>query len=610
MIKLLKKAVRIKILRPIDLYFSQFIAQKNIIIMLVAACISYELRQGNIFLPMEYFEKNNFFSSVNKNFIKKILTILGAKINWSRELLRHSSVSDGSILTPLVLFKKKIYLYKMWKSEGNILSFLKNKNKNIKINQKKCLKILDDLFPEQVKNIQKIAVALSLISNVSFIIGGPGTGKTTVILKIIIALIKNSKLPIKIQLSAPTGKATARLTEIIKNDIFNIYLSEKEKKYLPSHAVTIHKLLGIQKISQNSFFNKNNLLDLDVLIIDETSMIDILMMEKIFFSISKNAKLIFMGDHNQLCPIEAGSILRDICYYSHNGHDSETLSILTKLTKYNILKKNNKKIANFISNRICVLNKNYRFNKNSGIYLLSNAICNNKQEIIQSVFKNAIKNVFFHETNSIKKYKKMIENIVLNYKNFWEKISKKAKIKEIIETFKNYQVLCILYDGLFGVNILNQQLEGNMHKKNMIKYFYIDNQEWYIGKPIMMTHNNEYLELHNGDIGIVNINKKGSLQVSFLKEKNILNDIPINILRNYETAWVTTVHKAQGSEFINTALILPNFYSHILNKDILYTGVTRSRKTLNIFSKKEIFMKTFLKNTYTKNSLIERISDL
>lgn len=605
---LMKEALQKKMIRPIDFYFGEFISQKNSILMLVATCVSYENSNGHIYLPIKYFKKNYFFSVFNQKLVEKILIILGKKAKWEEELLKHSSVGNGSILTPLVLFKKKIYLYKMWKAEDNILKIL-DKEYKPKINKKICSRILDNLFPTNKKNIQKIAVALTLINNITFIVGGPGTGKTTTILKIIIALIKSSKKSIKIQLSAPTGKATTHLNEIVKNNIFNLYLSEKEKKNIPYNALTIHNLLGIQKISQKSFFERNSVSRLDVLIVDESSMIDILMMEKIFCSVSENTKLIFIGDHKQLRPIEAGFILKDICYYANYGYNSKTLDYIKELTKYIFLKKSNKKKSNFISNKICTLKKVYRFNKNSGIYFLSNAIYKKNKEIIANLFKNTIKNIFFHETNSIKQYKKMIEYITSNYKNFWDKIHKKTKIKEIIKTFQSYQVLCMLNHSPFGVYALNQQLEQDMHKKKMIKYFYVNDKTWYIGKPIVITKNNECLEVFNGNIGITNVSEKGILQVSFLQANDNIQNIPVKILRDYETAWTTTVHKSQGSEFTNTILILPNFYSQILNKDILYTGLTRSRETLNIFSTKDIFLKTIAKKIDIKNSLIDRIND-
>ncbi|QCI22457.1 exodeoxyribonuclease V subunit alpha [Buchnera aphidicola] len=608
MFMLLKKSLQKKLIRPIDFYFGKFISNNNPILMLIGTCISYENSNGHIFLPIEYFEKNYFLSIFNKKLVKNYLEIVEKKFKWKEELLKHPSVSNGSILTPLVLFKKKIYLYKMWKAENNIFQYLKKEHK-INVNKKKCSKILDNLFPGNKKNFQKIAVALTLITNITFIIGAPGTGKTTTILKIIIALIKNEKKSIKIQLSAPTGKATTHLNEIITNNIFDLYLSEKEKKCLPYNAVTIHKLLGIEKVSQKSYFKHGNLLDLDVLIIDESSMIDILMMEKIFNSVSKNTKLIFIGDHNQLCPIETGFILKDICYYSNHGYNLKILNYIKALTKYQFLINNEKKTPNFISNKICTLKKSYRFNKSSGIYLLSNAIYKNKKPIIKKFFNNSIKNITFHEVNSIKQYRNMIKNIIVNYKNFWEKIRNKEKIQEIIKAFQNYQVLCILNNGLFGVYGLNQQLEDYMYKKNIIKYFYVNKTRWYIGKPIVININNKCLDLFNGAIGITNIDKKGVLQVSFLKKDDNIHNIPINILRNYETGWTTTVHKAQGSQFFNTTLILPNFDSRILNKDILYTGLTRSKEILSVFATKEIFMKTILKKTDKKNSLIDRIKE-
>ncbi|QCI16116.1 exodeoxyribonuclease V subunit alpha [Buchnera aphidicola] len=599
MINLLKEALKKKIINPIDFYFSQLIAKKNAIIMLVASCISYETRHGHIFLPIEYFQKQYFFSNFNEKFTKKIRVFLEIKIDWLDELLKHPSISNGVIFTPLILSDNKIYLYKMWKAEKNIFDILYKKNKIQNINKKKYCKILNNLFPKKEDDSQKIAVALTLINKITFIVGSPGTGKTTTIIKIIIALIKQSKKTIKIQLSAPTGKATTRLTNIIQNNIFNIYLSDEEKNYLPNHAVTIHKLLGIQKISQKSFFNQNNLLNFDVLIIDETSMIDILMMEKIFLAVPKNIKLIFIGDHNQLCPVESGSILKNICNYANHGYSLKTISFLEKLTEYKFSKNININKKNSISNNICILQKNYRFSKNSGIYILSNAVKNKNIEIIKELFNNSINNVYFDEINSDQEYKNMIENISLKYKKFWHAIYQK-KIKEIIEIFQYHQVLCILRDGIFGVNFLNKQIEENMYKKNIIKYFFINNERWYIGKPIMINKNSEFLELFNGNIGIANFSEKGVFQVSFLKENKKIRNIPVSILKNYETAWAMTVHKAQGSEFTNTSLILPNYECNLLNQDILYTGITRSRKQINIFSNKNIFMKTVLKNKNTK----------
>ena len=132
-----------------------------------------------------------------------------------------------------------------------------------------------------------------------------------------------------------------------------------------------------------------------------------------------------------------------------------------------------------------------------------------------------------------------------------------------------------------------------MYKKNLIKeYLYANNRIWYIGKPIIITKNNRYLNLSNGDIGITNLNSKKKLQVCFLKNNETEQYIPIDLLENYETAWCITVHKSQGSEFNHTTLILPNKNLEILNQEILYTAITRARKKLNIFSNKKIFIKT------------------
>ncbi|QFQ32615.1 exodeoxyribonuclease V subunit alpha [Buchnera aphidicola (Aphis fabae)] len=600
--KLLKDLVKNKIIRMIDFIFSQFISKTNNIIMLVAACTSFESNNGHIFLSLEYFKKNNFFSINNKKIIKKILFILNKnQTNWSLELSKHHAFSNGDIITPLVFFKDKVYLYKIWKSEKNILKYLHQKQIYNEFDLIKTCSLLKELFPSKEYNYQKIAVALSLINQIFFILGGPGTGKTTTIIKIIIILIKNTKKNIKIQLSAPTGKATAHLIETLNNyKTFDLYLSSEEKKLFLLKPVTIHQLLGVSKTSDKIFFNKKNPLNIDVLIIDEVSMIDIFMMNNIFSALQKNTKIIFIGDHNQLSPIGAGSILKKIYNYSHDGYSIETISYLKNITQYSKLyNKENKNNTFLISDKICILKKNYRFKTNSGIYILSNAIDQNKKEIFIKLFNNSIKNVFFYEINCEHQYERMINKIIFYNQEYWDKIEQKESIKEIIKKFKQHQILCIVRDGLFGIHNINNTLEKVMYKKNIIKkYSYINNQIWYPGKPIIITKNNKYLNLSNGDIGITHFNHQKKLQVCFLQDHNNTKYIPVDLLENYETAWCITVHKAQGSEFNHTTLILPNKNLEILNKEILYTAITRSRKKLSIFSNKKIFIMTSKKQKF------------
>lgn len=592
---LLKNLVNKKIISLIDFYFAKFVSKKNAICMLVAACLSFEKKNGRIFLPIEYFKKNCFFSMLKKEDSEKILKSLDKKkINWSLEMLQHESCSDGSTITPLVLFKEKIYLYKMWKAEKIFLEFLSCNNQFEKINIKKNSQILHNLFPEKEDNLQKIAIALTLMHQIVFITGGAGTGKTTIILKIIIALIKSTTKKIKIQLSAPTGKATARLIEILNKKWFCNSFTKQEKKEIFFNPVTLHQLLGISKTSEKIFFNKNNNLNIDVLIIDESSMIDILMMNNILLAVNKNTKIILIGDHKQLKPIKSSSILEYIIDYEKDGYSFETKLMLKKMIKNNIFlnTKTNKKNTSYISDKICILKKIYRFEKKTGIYTLSNAIYNNPEKIFEKLFNNLIKNVSFHEVNSLIEYKNMINTIICSSKIFWKQIYKKENIKKILKIFKNHQVLCLVRNSYFGVEFINKILECEMYKKNIItKYFHINEKLWYIGKPILITENNKYLGISNGDIGITNLNKKNILQVSFLKENNAVKNIPANILSHYETSWSITVHKAQGSEFNNISLVLPNKDLKIFQKDILYTAITRARKKIKIFSIKDILMK-------------------
>ncbi|ALD15384.1 exodeoxyribonuclease V subunit alpha [Buchnera aphidicola (Aphis glycines)] len=600
--KLLKNLVKQQIIRTIDFIFSQFISKKNNIIMLIAACISFESNNGYLFLPIKYFKKNNFFSIRNKKIIDKILCILNIKeVNWLLELSQHHAFSNGKTITPLVFIENKIYLYKIWKSKKNILKFLYRKNiyNQFDLNN---FKFLNELFPKKEYNAQKVAVVLSLIHPITFILGGPGTGKTTTIIKIIIALIKYAKKNIIIQLSAPTGKATSRLIEVLNSSkILNVYLSTEEKKQFLLKPVTIHKLLGISKTSDKASVNEKNLLNIDVLIIDETSMIDVLMMNRILSSIKNNTKIIFIGDPHQLSPIGIGSILKKIYSYANNGYSLKMISILKKIKQYtNLYHKKNTNNTCLISDKICILKKNYRFKNNPEIHVLANGINENKKEIFTKLFNNLIKNIFFYETNCVDKYKTMIKKIIFYYAEYWNKINQKRQIKDVIKTFQKYQILCVVKQGIYGTNSINTILEKTMYNNNIIKkYFHINNQIWYVGKPIIIKKNNKYLNLSNGEIGITNLDDYNKLQVCFLKNNNIIQYVPADLLEDYETAWCITVHKSQGSEFDHITLILPDKQLEILNKEILYTAITRSRKTLSIFSNKKIFTTTIEKQRFS-----------
>ncbi|MEY0604263.1 AAA family ATPase, partial [Providencia huaxiensis] len=240
-------------------------------------------------------------------------------------LLQANAVSLGNEnkTSPLVLSGDYLYFQRMWQYEQYVAHYFSNTPIDDKHNQQIKV-VLDNLFPISDEiDWQKIAAAVAVTSKVSIISGGPGTGKTTTVARILAALIKletKHEYRVRIELAAPTGKAAARLTESLGEAMKHMPLTDDERALLPHQAKTLHRLLGAQPESQKFRYNRDNRLSLDILIVDEASMVDLPMMGKLLESLPENAKLIFLGDKDQLASVEAGAVLGDICQFADNGY--------------------------------------------------------------------------------------------------------------------------------------------------------------------------------------------------------------------------------------------------------------------------------------------------
>jgi len=574
-IALLKQALNKNLINNIDFYFSTYIAtEKEPEIMLAAACLSYSVSCGHVCLPILNLKNKLVFPKKEKKLINKLWNAAGNPKNWTEILLKSDKISHNTNVGPLVLYEKKLYLNYLWQAEKKVFSFILN-NKQEKSDIILFNITLKSLFHKKNNDCQKIAVAMTMIWKIIFIIGGPGTGKTTAITRILLALIRISKKKIRIKLAAPTGKASARLTESLRYALKEIKFTELEKDLLPKQAITLHSLLGITQENNKPFFNTNNILNVDVLIIDESSMIDLLLMEKLIDALPKEVKVIFLGD---------------IYTHHHHAYSYKTAKILKNITECEI-KIIDKNLHTTINDSICILKKKYRFNPISDISKLEEDLNKHSSNLIKKIFLNKYKNVFYHEIICNNDYLNMIFTIVKEYSKYLNVIKTKKNPKTIIKTFNKYRVLCAIRNGIYGVNNINRHIEKKMEYMNLIQPYKLYDNTWYTGKPIMITKNNKSLGLFNGDIGITILDNKKKLKVFFSLNEHDIKIIPIELISEYETTWVMTIHKAQGSEFKHVVLILPNIDYTILTKELLYTAVTRACDKLTIYAEKKTFLK-------------------
>ncbi|XBC39499.1 MAG: exodeoxyribonuclease V subunit alpha [Buchnera aphidicola (Nurudea shiraii)] len=566
-------------------------------IIFLIAYTSHFIRMSHTCLPISILRnKNVLCNKENTKLINKILKKIIFEKNFLLQTLKEKISSNGSYLTPLVILNEKIYFFKTWKAEKKIFHFISTpqyhkKEKLIEISKK-----ITSLLHENKDEFQKIAILFSIINQITFIIGDPGTGKTTIVSKILTGIkIIFPKKKLKIQLAATTGKAAYRLTESVNNSISNLKNFYKNETISIKPAVTLHRLLKVNFKSYQYFKHSEKFLDIDILIVDESSMIDIFIMEKLIDSISKKTKIIFLGDPNQLPPIGCGHVLKDIYSYHYNGYTKKMTQNIS-IFKINSIKQISNYKFSEINEKICVLKKNYRFNEKSDIYYISNKIKKNKFNNFKKLFSNTYKNIKFFTLNTGQDYKRMIKNLTKNYINYWN-ILNKQKISDIISIFNNHKLICIFKNGPFGIQGLNEELEYEMNKQGLIKKIVIDEKIIYFGQPILILKNDYTMNLYNGDTGIIMYGKNNTLQAFFEINKNKTKAIPINLLPKFQTNWAMSVHKSQGSEFNHVSLVLPHTQLNILNKDIIYTAITRAKKTLTIYSSKKTFKKAIKNKT-------------
>ncbi|MCX7871534.1 MAG: exodeoxyribonuclease V subunit alpha [bacterium] len=572
--------------------------------------------------------KNNGSSCLNlsnKSFYEKMsmlnqdfrLNIFLNKIKNGEydKLISNNPTDFKPIIYDYINNQHLLYFHKYYKSEKRLKEIFSTMfKKNININEipiewvKNLKMIINQEYNKvQLSDYQKIAVILSIINNLTIISGGAGSGKTTTIIIILLALLKIGYSYEELALAAPTGKASNMLKEtIISFNERNLTNIEIEKITIS----TIHRLLKYSPSKNIFIYNENNKLPYKVLIIDEVSMIDLVLMTKLLKSVSEDAKIILIGDKDQLPPVDVGNVLSSFIIEENMVYfTNECINFLKNNFEIKAILPEGEKIT---SNRIVILKGNNRAKKEK-IKQISISINNQESNVSNLFIKKRIveNNLFFKEenvllvpSNNIKNdieyltKKWLIEYYFLtkleNYyfyeliKEVWNFSFTDAKINFFLSKiflFLNFaKILTILKDGITGCNYIN-----NLCYKwlNELKIKYHINGHL-TGVPIIITENDYINELFNGDIGIILENKYNQKQI-FFKIPNGYKSYDFNLIKKYDIAFAMTVHKSQGSGYNNIFFILPeNLNNNLLMKETVYTGITRAIDTITLYSKEDI----------------------
>lgn len=478
------------------------------------------------------------------------------------------------------------------------------------------LKELDTLVPAAAcLNWQKVAAAVAITRQFAVISGGPGTGKTTTVAKLLAALVMQADhrsqgdeeaIP-TIKLVAPTGKAAARLTESIGLAVQSLPVDPRIRALIPTQSSTLHRLLGAVPNQVDFRHNKDNPLHLDVLVVDEASMVDLSMMARLLDAMPPHAKLILLGDKDQLSSVEAGAVLGDICAFSKQGYSAEHAQQLSRLTGYQLAGGNDSGVlVSAIADSLCMLRKSYRFHAESGIGQLAKAINMGEPALVDQVCTRGYKDIKVASL-SADSYKDMIHKTVTFYRDYLDAIEHKKSPKEVLDAFAAVRLLCALREGDFGVSGLNQRIERELGQIGKISQ---TEDTWYVGRPVMITRNDHGLGLYNGDIGIAMMDEtvdpaKPHMRVFFDMPDGTIRSVLPSRLPEHETVYAMTIHKSQGSEFADTLMVLPADFSPILTRELVYTGVTRAKARLYLYAQPEVIQRSVKRRTERASGLAD-----
>ncbi len=497
------------------------------------------------------------------------------------ELLGKSTVVslNGQQHRPLVLDEaSRLYLYRYWRNEHDLAATILRKAGTITgdIDEARLQSALKRLFPESADELQKKAATVALQRQFCVISGGPGTGKTSTVVRILALLLEQEGgKKQRIAMAVPTGKAAAGLKASVNSIRQSLDCSDEVKASIPDDVVTIQRLLGGTSDSTLFRYSSRNPLPFDTVIIDEASMVSLQLMSALVAALKPTARLILLGDKDQLASVEAGAVLGDICNAA--GGENPVSLLFSSLV---------------------VLEKNYRFQLGSGIAEISRAVNSGmEREALTLLKSNATGTIVWQPSPDREELRNALATkVVEGYQGYLEA----ASPEEALERFDRFRILCALRNGPYGVGGLNVLVEDILARNGLIAPSTI----FYAGRPILITVNDYSMRLFNGDTGILfpDPENGGALRVFFLAPAGV-RSIPPERLPGHETAYAMTIHKSQGSEFGHVLMLLPPVDSELLTRELIYTGMTRAKKSVEIWANEDVFSVAVKRKTERNSGL-------
>lgn len=650
LLKQMQRWASVGALRVIDVALAGFILEQqpntHPLVLLAVALTSERNSHGHVCLDLTEAQQQPLLHAV--------ATELGAVFGvftvaeWLRELgasdavwdRLHGAADDGA--TPLVLAgtsaQPLLYLRRYWRDEQQIIHGIHARLQQVlSVSEPALERLLTALFPATDHLIpwEKIASALAARRAFAIITGGPGTGKTTTVVRLL-ALLQGltfdaNQPPLRIRLAAPTGKAAARLNASIAGRIADLPLAnlangEQIRSEIPTAVTTLHRLLEPLPHSRHFRYHAGNRLPVDLVVVDEASMVDVEMMARLLEALRPEARLILLGDKDQLASVEAGAVLGDLCAGAAAAHYTPaTRDWLQRVTGATLPMEYIDPAGRALAQVTVMLRHSYRFHADGGIGALAalvNAETSSLAQLVPNQRLNAALQLFTEESVQTPAAAKQLTAIRLSKTQSSEFIdlvcngysgyltamhdgdpgdaaaqtAVDAWAHTVLAAQAAFQILAVLREGIWGVAGLNQQIVALLQQKNLLRVAQATStpSPWFAGRPVLVTRNDANLRLMNGDIGITLAVPVHDAEQPHQTRRVLRVAFPVgngsggirwvlpSRLQAVETVFAMTVHKSQGSEFAHTALVLPDAVNPVLTQELLYTAITRSKQQFTL----------------------------
>ena len=470
---------------------------------------------------------------------------------------------------PLVVERDRLYLHRYWFYENRLATQIKAMIQFVGMREREIAAHSTALFDRYFgmstgeTDWQREAAELAVKQSFCIITGGPGTGKTTTVVKILALLQELAEQPLLMALAAPTGKAAMRLQESIGFNKASLPCPETIKSQIPETVTTLHRLLGAKPASPYFRHDANKPLVYDLVVVDEASMVDLALMSKLLDALKPGARLILLGDKDQLASVESGAVLAD----------------LTMALPEHTLE----------------LKKSHRFD--DAIKKLAVAVNLQQDDSAWQILQDGNENIAVLEED-------LVDYVASQQADYLQLIKAGAGFDAIYRAFNRFQVLCANRLGKNSVADINYWVEQKLFGHNLITLSGL----WYSGRPVMITQNTPALHLYNGDIGICMPDKdqEGKLMVFFQRADGSVKKYLPARLPHCETVFAMTIHKSQGSEFEEVLVVLPETINPVLTKELLYTAITRAKKTVKLVADEAVFAATVRQKVKRVTGLVDK----